>query len=87
MPNQVVSNRVVGEVEGKTCVLTDDMIDTGGTIAGAVKLLHNDGAKDVIIAATHGVLSEPAAERLAERRPRGDRHQHPADRRIKRFPS
>ena len=61
-----VSNRVVGEVEGKTCVLTDDMIDTGGTIAGAVKLLHNDGAKDVIIAATHGVLSEPAAERLAE---------------------
>ena len=66
VPNQVVSNRVVGEVEGKTCVLTDDMIDTGGTIAGAVKLLHNDGAKDVIIAATHGVLSDPAAERLAE---------------------
>ena len=65
VPNQVVSNRVVGEVEGKTCVLTDDMIDTGGTIAGAVKLLHADGAKDVIIAATHGVLSDPAAERLA----------------------
>ncbi len=35
------------------------MIDTGGTIAGAVKLLHEDGAKDVIIAATHGVLSDP----------------------------
>lgn len=66
VPNQVVSNRVVGEVEGKTCVLTDDMIDTGGTIAGAVKLLREDGAKDVIIAATHGVLSDPAAERLAE---------------------
>ena len=65
VPNQVVSNRVVGEVEGKTCVLIDDMIDTGGTIAGAVKLLHEDGAKDVIIAATHGVLSDPAAERLA----------------------
>ena len=65
VPNQVVSNRVVGEVEGKTCVLTDDMIDTGGTIAGAVKLLHDDGASDVIIAATHGVLSDPAAERLA----------------------
>jgi ribose-phosphate pyrophosphokinase len=65
MPNQVVSNRVVGEVEGKTCVLTDDMIDTGGTIAGAVKLLRDDGATDVIIAATHGVLSDPAAERLA----------------------
>ena len=49
-------NRVVGEVDGKTCVLTDDMIDTGGTIAGAVKLLHQDGAKDIIIAATTGVL-------------------------------
>lgn len=65
VPNQVVSNRVVGEVEGKTCVLTDDMIDTGGTIAGAVQLLRDDGAGDVIIAATHGVLSDPAAERLA----------------------
>jgi ribose-phosphate pyrophosphokinase len=65
VPNQVVSNRVVGEVAGKTCVLIDDMIDTAGTIAGAVKLLHSDGAKDVIIAATHGVLSDPAAERLA----------------------
>ena len=39
---------------------------TGGTIAGAVKLLHEDGAKDVIIAATHGVLSDPAPQRLAE---------------------
>ena len=66
VPNQVKSNRVVGDVRGKTCILTDDMIDTGGTIAGAVKLLHEDGAKDVIIAATHGVLSDPAAQRLAE---------------------
>lgn len=66
VPNQVKANRVVGEVEGKTCILTDDMIDTGGTIAGAVKLLREDGAKDVIIAATHGVLSDPAAQRLAE---------------------
>ena len=40
VPNQVKSNRVVGDVRGKTCILTDDMIDTGGTIAGAVKLLH-----------------------------------------------
>src|SRR5437868_7191932 len=66
VPNQVKSNRVVGDVKGKTCILTDDMIDTGGTIAGAVKLLHQDGAKDVIIAATHGVLSDPAPQRLAE---------------------
>jgi len=66
VPNQVKSNRVVGDVKDKTCILTDDMIDTGGTIAGAVKLLHEDGAKDVIIAATHGVLSDPAAQRLAD---------------------
>ena len=66
VPNQVKSNRVVGDVRGKTCILTDDMIDTGGTIAGAVKLLHEDGASDVIIAATHGVLSDPAPQRLAD---------------------
>ncbi len=66
VPNQVKSNRVVGEVKGKTCILIDDMIDTGGTIAGAVKLLYEDGARDVVIAATHGVLSDPARQRLAE---------------------
>ena len=66
VPNQVKSNRVVGDVKGKTCILTDDMIDTGGTIAGAVNLLRADGASDVIIAATHGVLSDPAAQRLAD---------------------
>ena len=65
VPNQVKSNRVVGEVEGRTCILIDDMIDTGGTIAGAVKVLKEAGAGDVVIAATHGVLSDPAAERLA----------------------
>ena len=46
-------------------MLVDDMIDTGGTIAKAVKVLLDAGAKDVIIAATHGVLSGPAAERLS----------------------
>lgn len=65
VPNQIKSNRVVGEVAGKTCVLIDDMIDTGGTIAGAVSVLKEAGAGDVIIATTHGVFSHPAAERLA----------------------
>ncbi|WP_063061738.1 ribose-phosphate diphosphokinase [Nocardia sienata] len=65
VPNQVKSNRVVGSVEGRTCILIDDMIDTGGTIAGAVNVLREAGAGDVVIAATHGVLSAPAAERLA----------------------
>lgn len=63
--NQIVAHRVIGDVEGRTCVLIDDMIDTGGTIAGAVKVLKDSGAGDVIIACTHGVFSDPAAERLA----------------------
>jgi ribose-phosphate pyrophosphokinase len=65
-PNRSVANRVVGEVEGRTCILTDDLIDTGGTIAEAVRVLLAAGAKDVIVAATHGVLSHPAAHRLQE---------------------
>ncbi|AKK02720.1 ribose-phosphate diphosphokinase [Corynebacterium epidermidicanis] len=64
--NQVVANRVVGDVAGKTCVLLDDMIDTGGTIAGAVGVLREAGASDVIIACTHGVFSDPARERLSQ---------------------
>ncbi|MBV7295687.1 ribose-phosphate diphosphokinase [Corynebacterium sp. TAE3-ERU12] len=63
--NEIVANRVVGDVEGRTCVLIDDMIDTGGTIAGAVRVLREAGANDVIIATTHGVFSDPAAERLS----------------------
>ncbi len=66
VPNQVKSNRVVGDVAGRTCILIDDMIDTGGTIAGAVQVLRDAGAIDVVIAATHGVLSDPAAQRLAD---------------------
>ena len=62
--NKVVANRVVGDVAGRTAVLLDDMIDTGGTIAGAVGVLENEGAQDVIIACTHGVFSDPARERL-----------------------
>ncbi len=65
-PNQAVANRVVGEVEGRTCVLVDDLIDTGGTITEAVRVVLDAGAKDVIIAATHGVLSDPAQRRLSE---------------------
>ncbi|MCQ1947830.1 MULTISPECIES: ribose-phosphate diphosphokinase [unclassified Arthrobacter] len=66
VPNQAVSKQVVGQIEGRTCVLIDDMIDTGGTIAGAVRVLKEAGAKDVIIAATHAVFSDPAARTLAE---------------------
>ena len=62
--NHVTSNRVVGDVEGKDCVLVDDLIDTGGTIAGACRVLKDSGAKSVTIVATHGVFSEPCIERL-----------------------
>jgi ribose-phosphate pyrophosphokinase len=63
-PNETVANRVVGEVTGKICVLTDDIIDTGGTIVKAAEALMNAGAAGVIIAATHAILSEPAVDRL-----------------------
>jgi ribose-phosphate pyrophosphokinase len=55
---------VVGAVEGRTCVLIDDMIDTGGTLTSAAELLMDRGAESVIIAATHGLLSGPAVDRL-----------------------
>ncbi|GHH76092.1 ribose-phosphate diphosphokinase [Promicromonospora soli] len=65
-PNQSVANRVVGDVQGRDCVLVDDLIDTGGTIAEAVKVIMAAGAKSVTVAATHGVLSGPAAQRLTD---------------------
>ena len=63
-PNESVANRVVGEVNGRICVLVDDMIDTGGTIVKAAEALMDDGAAGVVIAATHAILSDPAVDRL-----------------------
>jgi ribose-phosphate pyrophosphokinase len=65
-PNEVVANRVVGEVRNRLCVVIDDMVDTGGTIAKAVEQLLEEGAADVVVAATHGVLSGPATKRLSD---------------------
>jgi ribose-phosphate pyrophosphokinase len=62
--NQVTVHEVVGDVRGRVCVLVDDMIDTGGTICAAAEALFANGAEDVIVTATHGVLSGPAADRL-----------------------
>jgi ribose-phosphate pyrophosphokinase len=55
---------VVGDVKDRICVVVDDMIDTGGTIATAAETLLEFGAAQVIVAATHGILSAPASERL-----------------------
>jgi ribose-phosphate pyrophosphokinase len=57
---------VIGDVEGKNCLLPDDMIDTGGTVAGAVHALKERGARDIYICATHALLSGPAVARLSE---------------------
>jgi ribose-phosphate pyrophosphokinase len=62
--NKVKVLEVVGQVRGRTCILVDDMIDTGSTIANASEILFEQGAAEVIVTATHGVLSGPAVDLL-----------------------
>lgn len=57
---------IIGDVEGKDCLMIDDMIDTAGSCSAGAKLLKAKGAKTVRIACTHGVFSGPAAERLLD---------------------
>ncbi|MBJ7260862.1 MAG: ribose-phosphate diphosphokinase [Acidimicrobiia bacterium] len=64
--NEAVAEEIVGDVSGRSCILVDDMIDTAGTISSAAHLVIDRGARDVRIAATHGVLSGPAVERLRD---------------------
>ncbi|HEX2805875.1 MAG TPA: ribose-phosphate diphosphokinase [Kineosporiaceae bacterium] len=64
VPNQVKVHEVVGQVQGRTCLLVDDMIDTAGTIVQAAEALRDNGAADVIVASTHAILSGPAVDRL-----------------------
>ncbi len=65
-PNQSEVVNVVGEVEGRDCLLTDDMIDTAGTVSEAARALKELGAKDIYVCATHALLSGPAVKRLSE---------------------
>ncbi len=65
-PNQSEVVNVVGEVEGRDCILSDDMIDTAGTVSEAAIALKELGAKDVYVCATHALLSGPAVERLSK---------------------
>jgi ribose-phosphate pyrophosphokinase len=64
VPNQVSVHEIVGEVEGRVCLLVDDLIDTGRTIQKAAEALKKAGAKSVVVAATHAVFSDPATEVL-----------------------
>jgi ribose-phosphate pyrophosphokinase len=57
---------VVGEVEGRDCLIPDDMIDTAGTVTETAKTLRRLGARDIYVCATHGLLSGPAVQRLSE---------------------
>mgnify|MGYP002711905443 FL=1 len=65
-PNVSEVMNVIGDFKGKTAILVDDMVDTAGTITNAANYLIDNGAKDVYIAATHGVLSGPAIKRLED---------------------
>ena len=64
VPNEVSVHEIVGEVEGRVCLLVDDMIDTGRTIAKGAQALKNSGATSVVVAATHAVFSDAATEVL-----------------------
>jgi ribose-phosphate pyrophosphokinase len=66
--NRVRILEVVGQVEGRTCIIVDDMIDTGATIVNAAEALFEQGAAKVIVTATHGVLSGPAVDLLKNSR-------------------
>jgi len=64
VPNQVSVHEIVGDVNGRVCLLVDDIIDTGRTIQKAAEALKKNGAKGVVVAATHAVFSDPATEVL-----------------------
>ena len=63
-PGQSQVMNIVGEVKGKTCIIVDDIIDSGGTIVNAAKALKDRGAKEVYVYITHGVLSGEAVKKI-----------------------
>jgi len=63
-PNVAVARTISGDVNGKHVVIVDDMIDTGGTICEAVRLVSERGARSIRLAATHGIFSQDARERI-----------------------
>ncbi|MCQ2553599.1 MAG: ribose-phosphate diphosphokinase, partial [Clostridia bacterium] len=65
-PNVSEILNIIGDIEGKNCILVDDMVDTAGTICNAANGLKERGAKSVVACATHGVLSGPAIDRIRD---------------------
>ena len=65
-PNKAEVSHMIGDLEGKDVLIIDDMIDTAGTTVSAAQAAMDKGAKSVIAVATHGVLSDPAIDRLKE---------------------
>ena len=63
-PGQSQVMNIIGDVKGKTCILVDDIIDSGGTIVNAAKALKDRGAKEVYVYITHGVLSGEAVNKI-----------------------
>lgn len=63
-PNVSEVMNIIGDIDGKNCIIIDDIIDTAGTITNAANALIDRGAKEVYITASHGVLSGPAIERI-----------------------
>ncbi len=66
--SEVSANTIVGEVEGKTVLMVDDMISTGGTVCEAARVVFENGAKDCMVCATHAVLVGPAVQRILKSR-------------------
>ena len=76
---------MIGDVEGKIAVITDDMIDTAGTLCAGAEALKEAGATRVIACATHALFDGPALERIADSVfDQRDRHRHRAGRRAAR---
>jgi len=65
-PNESEVMHLIGDVEGKDCIIVDDIIDTAGTLCNAARAVMDDGARRVVACATHGVLSGPAIQRIEE---------------------
>jgi ribose-phosphate pyrophosphokinase len=65
-PNQSQVMNIIGDVQGQTCIIADDMVDTAGTLCQAASALKNDGATKVVAYCTHPILSGPAVDNIAQ---------------------